>query len=1033
MPINRGLMVYGSWSLSLAQVPQAVAAKLEDFGQIIITGGRIDARRLDPLPLSRYTGVKIAQSNGGEITKAGDIAQMTISGPGLVFYLGDDSRGKIFTNLVLNDTFANAIRAALPPSIREGTLYAAGSGNIVQTFVGATSRKVIDFICSVRSAEYRISPQGYLDAGTAAQLYPLAAQPVLVVRRATGSDPSFRPAPLSSARMDADRTDYVTGVWLAAEGQGSATSFTYADLPSIGQPSTPYKDLFGQSLLREWVISESGTDSTLATLRAQGQLAQASALRRNLSLSLEDYEVAGDLAVGETIYVYDPAAGLTDPSIEVRFRGQVLHPAAIRVVGISEPVRRRWGKYFRTAGGEIIDLSEWVQAESGAVTIEVGSLSRKLTGAPAESLAPRVSSDPSIPGMPVFSTFTTLAYAAEDGVTRATITASWSTPLNTDGSTVVDGALYEVGWRITGQTTWQSTSVQWGTNSLTIWELSPGVSYDFRIQAVDAASPPNRSGFSGTTTVIAAPDSVAPSVPAAPTVASNPLQIQVTSTLGKATGGTYNLERDLNHLDVYASTTSGFTPGPTNLLGSIPASAANLDTSVPAIANFSVPDATVRWIKITAVDASGNASGPSGQASATALLIQNANIADATITDAKIANLSVAKLTSGSISAALVELTAAGQLRAGRATSPFNYLLMDSAGIRFYTGGTAQFTGGYLKTDLNVNTGSAWFSGTVEASDIIGGTITGSVLQTAASGRRVVINPSVHFVYFYSGKAEEVAPAIIDSNLFGTGTSSDASLRLRAPQFSGDRGGELELYGHSADGTRVRAAVMRGSSTGSYVFCRDDYTIYGSGTATGHWFYSGPTQAPADLRLVIQGDRIEFWGANVALDDKQLCFRGVADANHLLGYMAAYDGPTLSGYASPNVLSVLQDTRMIVGAGSPGVGVRNASNTGWRPISASAFTVNSSPRHKRQIRPTKTRFRQVSTEIRLQDYIGSDGRPTTGFVTSKMPTHLRREMTFPGGVDEGYNLAEVLAHVMGHVQELDAEVVRLSKIVGDLG
>lgn len=1029
MPINRGLMVYGSWSLNLVNVPVAVADKLQDFGHIIITRGRVDSRLIDPLPLSRYTGVKTGQSSGGEVTREGTITQLTISGPGLVFHLGDDAKGKVFTNLALNDTFANAIRAALPGSIKEGTLYAAGAGNIVQTFTGATSRKIIDFVCSVRSAEYLITPQGYLSAGTPAQLYPLPARPVLVVRRASGADTVARPAPLASARMEADRTDYATGVWLVAEGQGGAApTFTYADLPSIGQPATPYKDLFGVALVREWVISESGTDSTLATLRAQGQLAQAAALRRNLSLSLADYQVSGELQVGETIYVFDPDAGLTDSAIEVRFRGQVLRPAAIRVVGISEPVRPEWGKYFRTAAGSVIDLTPYVAAEEGTVTIEVGNLARRLAGQPAESLAPRVSSDPSIPAIPAFTGFTTLAYADGTGTTRATITASWATPINTDGSTVVDGALYEVAWRITGQALWQSTSVQWGTNSLVVWELSPSVSYDFRIQAVDAANPPNRSGFSAITAVVAAPDTVPPSTPAAPTVASNPLQIQVTSTLGKASGGTYNLERDLDHLDVYASTTSGFTPGPTNLLGSMPASAANLDTTVPAIANFPVPDDVLRYVKIKAVDASGNASAASGEVTATALLIANANIANATITDAKIANLSVAKLLSGSISSALIELTSAGQFRAGRSTSPFNYAIFDAAGIRFYTGGSAAYTGGYLKLDINVNTSSVWLSGTVEASTIIGGTITGSILQTATSGRRVVIDPTLHYQYFYSGDAAEVTPARMESAIYGTGTGRSASWKVRSPKFSGDEGGSLELYAHSADGTIVRGGILRGSPTGSHIYVRDDYIIYSTGVASpGHNFYIGPTDATADLRWIIRGDHVGLLNTNMALNDNKIVFRAISDANHLLGYDSGYDGPVLSGYASPNLLSVLRDTRMIVGPGSPGVGVRNASNSGWQPISASAFTVNSSPRHKTEITPTRRRFREASAQIQLHDYVSSDGRQMTGFVTSHIPEHLRREMTYPGGVDEGYGVEEMLAHMMGHLQELDTQVEILKR------
>lgn len=87
-----------------------------------------------------------------------------------------------------------------------------------------------------------------------------------------------------------------------------------------------------------------------------------------------------------------------------------------------------------------------------------------------------------------------------------------------------------------------------------------------------------------------------------------------------------------------ATTTEG-TVG--NLVGSIPVLPGNLALEIPVIGTFQIPDTTVRYTKVIAVDHAGNASSASPEASVTAELIDTVNIADLAVTEAIIGNLAV--------------------------------------------------------------------------------------------------------------------------------------------------------------------------------------------------------------------------------------------------------------------------------------------------------------------------------------------------------------------------------------------------------
>ncbi|MFF1701327.1 phage baseplate assembly protein V [Streptomyces sp. NPDC058252] len=81
--------------------------------------------------------------------------------------------------------------------------------------------------------------------------------------------------------------------------------------------------------------------------------------------------------------------------------------------------------------------------------------------------------------------------------------------------------------------------------------------------------------------------------------------------------------------------------------------------------------------------------------------------------------------------------------------------------------------------------------------DITGSsTVTGATVQTSTSGRRTVLAPDGN-LYFYSGDADEVAPAFAFAE-----AGAFPMLRLGAPDTTGHPGGEIQIW-TLPDGTQV--------------------------------------------------------------------------------------------------------------------------------------------------------------------------------------------------------------------------------------
>jgi hypothetical protein len=313
---------------------------------------------------------------------------------------------------------------------------------------------------------------------------------------------------------------------------------------------------------------------------------------------------------------------------------------------------------------------------------------------------PSAPGDKTVPDVPVITdTYTSVYQSAEDIWTKAQVQISWTTPLNIDGSTITDGHHYEVRfrpdttspyaatWEEASQLTWAEletwaqptippiSNIGWQTNyvgfdenTTIVQELTPGVRYEFQVRAVDSSTPQHWSDWSDSVLLTAARDTIAPPTPAPPLVASSRLAIQVTHSLGRFTGGTFNLPEDMDHLEVHVGGPE-FFPSEETRVGKIPANLSMMRGRIPAIGTIQIENVDDVWVSVVAVDRTGNRSAGSPPIQASVNLIDDAHISDLTAT----------KITAGTISSAII---LAGIIQTAESGARAE---MDSEGFRIYT------------------------------------------------------------------------------------------------------------------------------------------------------------------------------------------------------------------------------------------------------------------------------------------------------------------------------------------------------------
>ncbi len=272
---------------------------------------------------------------------------------------------------------------------------------------------------------------------------------------------------------------------------------------------------------------------------------------------------------------------------------------------------------------------------------------------------------------------------------------------------------------------WQTTYVAWDHEDTTIIDLAPATTYEWQIRAVDYASPINYGAWSDSRYVSTGSDTIAPPTPAPPTVAASKLQVQVTHTLGNADGGEYNLPLDLDHLEIHVGATNAFTATDASRVGKLVANAGMITGRIKVVGSFPVDQTLLAgetaYVRVVAVDKTGNKSPASAAVTATAELVDSAWISD----------LTASKITAGTLSAAYI---LGGSIKTGTTGARVE---QDTDGIRLYN------SSGVKTADISTVTGDVSILGR---------------FRTSSTGRRIEIVPDNNgTIYFYPASGNDYA------------------------------------------------------------------------------------------------------------------------------------------------------------------------------------------------------------------------------------------------------------------------------------
>lgn len=684
MAVTSVLRGSGKWDVTLnAETPKDLIDKFKYFGHVTIHPTRVDPRVFGDTLLqdARYTGVYRGRSDKTDGTTK-------LSGAGMAIWLGDeDGKGRVQETLLnLDGPFHTVLPTVLPPSVSIGTIF-----NIGKTFTGnfqfVNARQMVDYITQTLGAAWRVNNDGTIDAGNESDLFVIDPK-VIIARNKAGRD-LLRRALSGNMDTDQDVEDFTTRVVLiASDAEGSSSTGSADILPGLNI----YKDLFGNSVEFTRLVSESGTDEGNAEARAQLQLNRFTGTRDSITLSSDEFDIPGDIDVGDYLWVWDPDKQIRDVNNEVYAPwGAYINPMKLQLTEQSWPIADGMGVCYRDPDGLWYDLSSYVVYESGETSITVGGYSRSLVsgdGGVAASPSPP-DNNTTIPGVPEWVTpFLQSVYQSGVGDTKAQVQLKWLQPDNTDGSDILDGGFYEIRYR---QSTvplfptthlqmglysynelgvdgtfaqpivypggdWQYATVPWDALQTTLYELTPSLPYEAQIRAVDIGSsstPPNVGDWSASTFFQTARDTLPPAVPAAPEIGASTISVQMVHRLGRADGGEYNLDMDLQYIELHGWTDPLFQPDEQSRLGKVAAGAGMIIGEIPAVATFPIKETVPLYYKVVAVDIAGNRSLPSIAVEATVDLIDSSHISE----------LTVSKLTAGEMTA---DVLMAGVIRTAK-------------------------------------------------------------------------------------------------------------------------------------------------------------------------------------------------------------------------------------------------------------------------------------------------------------------------------------------------------------------------------
>ena len=386
--ITERLMKPGRFDVRLVNnAPYSVWSAVQEFDHIVITPGRLmpfsgfaDA---DILARSIYTGVVTGKPTATSFT-----------GQGLAYWLGtDQGTGDLLDSAVTNTagTLDDWITDLLPSAITKGTVTNTGN-TLTWTAQWTTRREAIDFAARSVGAEWRVQPDGTLDAAASSTLF-VATPTAVITRNADGSEGGYTGIGVAALNRARDIDGYTTKVIVVGKvGDGADVATGSATT------STSYKDFHNNDVVFERLVNSPDVADAAADSVATNTLNLFSSIRRGVALSSATYAVPLRVAPGDWVYVFDKPAGLFDSANQIMWRGELINPIKLRCKGYTWPIQRGMGVYARRSGGTptYTDLTDYVQWETGPTEWFVGTSIADPDQDPAQLSAAYLGANPDV-------------------------------------------------------------------------------------------------------------------------------------------------------------------------------------------------------------------------------------------------------------------------------------------------------------------------------------------------------------------------------------------------------------------------------------------------------------------------------------------------------------------------------------------------------------------------------------------------------------------------------------------------------------
>lgn len=390
MTVTERLMKPGRFTLRLEDdAPLSVWSAVAEMDHIVITPTRLhpisgfsDANILDA---AIYTGVVLRKPT-----------PTTFEGAGLPWWLGtDEGLGDLLDTAVTGTaaTLSTWITALCPSSLTVGTVTNTGV-TLTYSFQWITRREALDFACRAMGAEWRVNPDGTLDAAAAGTLF--TSTPTTVITKAAegrqGTTSGLDATAMSASR---DAAGYTTKVIVVAKTGDQSLAPT-----ASASGANVYKDLRNNNVVLERLVNAPTTPNGSAQAVADAAIGQWSSVRRSVSLSSRSYAVPLTVRPGDTVYAYDPDAGLYDTANQIDWSGERITPVALRVRAYTWPITQGMGVYARRSGATptYTDLSDYVRWETSDTTWEVGASGWDVAQDPAQLSPAYLGTNPDVVG-----------------------------------------------------------------------------------------------------------------------------------------------------------------------------------------------------------------------------------------------------------------------------------------------------------------------------------------------------------------------------------------------------------------------------------------------------------------------------------------------------------------------------------------------------------------------------------------------------------------------------------------------------------